>query len=168
MVNIYHNSVWGHVWRCIHVCIYIYISINLYFFILRWSSSVCVIKTCRWIQEDRCSWWHHMKDVKTNPSGAAHVAISKDWYHCMEREAVKLGAGGLGVELRCGCWDLVNILTLNTCWDLHIGRVSHFNPPPPLKLRLWLSSCSLLVFRETLHTSEQQKTSPYLHCYVLI
>lgn len=59
-----------------------------------------------------------MKDVKTNPTGAAYVAINKSNF--MEREAVKLGAGGLWVELRCGCWDLVNILALNTCCDLQL------------------------------------------------
>lgn len=38
----------------------------------------------------------------------------------MEREYVKLGAGGLWVALKCDCWDLLNILTLYACWDLQL------------------------------------------------
>lgn len=38
----------------------------------------------------------------------------------MEREDVKLGAGGLRVVLRCDSWDLMITLTLNAFWDLQL------------------------------------------------
>lgn len=58
----------------------------------------------------------------------------------MEREDVKLGAGGLWVELKCDCWDLPNILTLCACWDL--------------QLLLVVSDITALVQKHFLHTRD--------------
>lgn len=48
--------------------------------------TVYVIKTYTSFKSRRTHalWWHHMKDVKTNPSDAAYVA--KDWYPVVWKE----------------------------------------------------------------------------------